>query len=89
MSLGNWLIQIIFDYFSLSFSDGYNIFSSAYSPLMLICGIGIMFLLNVLPRNKSSIFNKLGGISLSIYLFHCHPLIKIDLFWQFFSIKGI
>ena len=59
--------------------------SSSFSPLMLLSGITIMCLLLTLSKKESKFVNLLGSTSLGIYLLHCHPLIKNDLFWQFFD----
>ncbi len=55
------------------------------SPFMLISSICVICLLIKLPATDIKLINFFGGISLGIYLFHCHPYIKDELFWKLFS----
>lgn len=87
MSIGNWALQRGYIYKGIDYNlSNITIFSTSYSPFILLIIVLMMFYLKDLPEKKNVICNKfLGGGSLGIYLFHCHPLIKDNIFWNHFS----
>lgn len=82
MGIGDFLLQ---KRFGLEY-NGIIELTSSCSPLMIGGGGAIFILLLSLPDKSTSFFNVLGSTSLGIYLFHCHPLIKNDLFWSCFNL---
>ena len=90
MGIGNWSMQRWYSHMGRDYSLGnVTIFSLSYSPMVLLIVVLVMSYLKSMPEKNSVICNKFfgGGHSLGIYLLHCHPLIKEDIFWKHFSLE--
>jgi len=63
-------------------------FSDRTSPFLLLLGVMVFLFAIKLPAKCNVAINKLGRVSLSIYLLHAHPLIKGKLFWDLWKYEN-
>lgn len=87
ISIGNWGINKIYNYKEIPYSTSSCFLSDSRSPFVIAIGIVIVYLLINMNKRNNAFISYLGGLSFGIYLFHCHPFIKNDLFYQVFKFE--
>lgn len=81
--VGGYLPPIIFHKLSINLNFSFQeVISSAQSMLILFVAVLLLIIFLSIKEFKSSVINCIAGATLGVYLFHCHPLIKNDLFWE-------
>lgn len=80
--VGGYLLPRVFYKLSINLNFSFQeIISGAQSMLVLLVALLLLIIFLSIKDFKSSVVNCISGATLGVYLFHCHPLIKNDLFW--------